>query len=280
MIHGSPCLWCWWWLMAATEHLNVTLLLISLPIFSQFISIYGQIMNVTIYVTAIVLQSWTNHLWISDYPIIKSLFPRRSITKVISELVHWNVYTCIHVINELSWLNMVKPCSVLPISAKKSGLLLQQHWTPRRLGFRAKRCNSSLRPAARRCWRQKLRPIIPTDFWGKTRAGVSSTMVPADVAGLRQDYLSIAESLTHQSRLDVYPLTNHWLCQWNGWPGNPCDDPKKIIQILWSVLNRQGKDWEKTEDMSSRSFFSIYGRWGLTPLILACTCNFSPGWGD
>ena len=36
----------------------------------------------------------------------------------------------------------------------------------------------------------------------------------ADVAGLRQLFLSIAESLTHQSRLDVYPLTKHWLCQW------------------------------------------------------------------
>lgn len=228
--------------MAATEHLNVTLLLISLPIFSQFISIYGQIMNVTIYVTAIVLQSWTNHLWISDYPIIKSLFPRRSITKVTSELVHWNVYTCIHIIiNELSWLNHVQfsPSRQNKGSFYNTGPLGDSASEPKgaipvwdlRLGDAGdKSCT---------------RPIIPTDFWGKTRAGVSSTMVPADVAGLRQDYLSIAESLTHQSRLDVYPLTKHWLCQWNGWPGNPCDDPKKIIQILWSVLNRQGKDWEK-----------------------------------
>lgn len=51
-----------------------------------------------------------------------------------------HVYTSF---NEL--LNMVKPCSVLPLLAKKMGS--EQVDPIQRLGFRAKRCNSSLRPA-------------------------------------------------------------------------------------------------------------------------------------
>jgi hypothetical protein len=156
--------------------------------------------------------------------------------------------TCIHIIiNELSWLNMVKPCSVLPISAKKSGLLLQQHWTPRRLGFRAKRCNSSLRPATRR-WRQQLYPSHhPHGFLGKNQSWSQFHHGSGWRGWLETKlFLSIAESLTHQSRLDVYPLTKHWLCQWKvTW--QPLWWPKKNYPntVIRSEQTRQrlGKNW-------------------------------------